>query len=214
MNKRARVKRSSEELREELKEQVALLKNASDSYDKGLEAIGKHIALILRVFLHHHGNSRALLEQLSLRDKRFPNSSGAKLNPNNLGTDCHLTVIHLTDEGARYLPLIAAGGGPLAPVWEKFPDWWNEPIIKDNQGRKFCRREIILNVADTDGGAHVDPELDAAYMELSRRNSLGWIFQKGDVAEMLKGRPELACVRQIAFEVLESLKKYAAWSGA
>lgn len=211
MAKRHRVKRSKEDLKTELNEQFALMINACECYDAGLEAIGKHIALVLRVLLYHHGQSRALLEQLGIRNKRFPNSTGIKLNPKNLGTDCPLTVIKMTGSDATYLPLLASGGGPFPPKWEKFEDWWNEPVLKDNQGRKFNRREIVLNVADTDGGAHVDPELEEAYMDLSRRNSLGWKFQKGDVSEMLKGRAELACIRQIAFEVIESIKKNVTW---
>jgi len=73
----------------------------------------------------------------------------------------------------------------------------------------FCRRDLILNVADTDGGAHVDPDLDEAYTDLSRKNSLGWMFFVGNIEETFIGRPELACMRQIAEEVLITLRKNA-----
>jgi len=73
-----------------------------------------------------------------------------------------------------------------------FVQWWNDPVLKDQQGRTFNRRELILNVADTDGGAHVDPELDEKYMELSRKNSLGWIFTRANIQKAFRG-PELAC---------------------
>jgi hypothetical protein len=74
-------------------------------------------------------------------------------------------------------------------------------VIKDQAGLKFCRRELILHVADTDGGAHIDPELDEQYLALSRANSLGWVFRKEDIVRSLEGKPELACVRKIANEV-------------
>ena len=68
------------------------------------------------------------------------------------------------------------------------------------------RRDLIMNVVNTDGGGHVDPTLDEAYLDLSRNNSLGWILEKGDVQEPFPP-PVMACIRQVAHEVLETLKK-------
>ena len=82
-------------------------------------------------------------------------------------------------------------------------------FLKDNKGRTYSRRELVENVANTDGGAHVDPDLEEAYMDLSRNNSLGWLFSDGNIDEAFGGRPELACMRQIAHEVLLTLKENA-----
>jgi hypothetical protein len=90
-----------------------------------------------------------------------------------------------------------------------FVKWWNDWVLKDKKGRLFNRRELIGHVADTDGGAHVDPELDEAYMALSRSNSLGWVFSDSKIERAFEGRPELACMRQIAHEVLLSLRENA-----
>ena len=176
-------------------------------FNKGLEAVGKHISLSLRVLLHHHGNSRSLLDQLGYRSGKFLDSAGP-LNPGNLLTECNLVMMRLSSSGASYLPLIAGGGGPLPIRPVPFVNWWNVPLLKDNQGRTFCRRELVLNVADTDGGAHVDPGLEEAYMALSRENSLGWIFSDGSMESALAGRPELACMRQIAHELLSTIQRY------
>jgi hypothetical protein len=69
----------------------------------------------------------------------------------------------------------------------------------------MSRRELILHVAETDGGAHVDPALDEAYMDLSRNNSLGWMLREGDVVRPFPP-PVLPCIRQIAHEVLITLR--------
>lgn len=208
MSKR-RASRPKGELEQELREQLQLLLHACESFDSGLEAIGKHIALTLRVLLHHHGTSRALLEQLGLRNIRFYDSAG-KLNPKNMLPECNLIVLSVnTQSGGKYIPLVAAGDPPRPPVKVAFVDWWNLPVLKDSSDRKFNRREIIGHVANTDGGAHVDPELDEAYMALSRSNSLGWVFTNGSVKKAFDGRPELACVRQIAHEVILTLREYA-----
>lgn len=199
-----RVKRTRPDLVAELRDQVALLINACQSFDGGLQPIGKHIALSLRVLLHQHGRSNALLQQLGLRSKRFMDTAG-ELNPKNLMTDCPLCMMRIGGGQDVYLPLCTQGGGPLGEQWIPFEDWWNNNVIKDNKGRYFNRRDLVLNVADTDGGAHVDAALDAAYADLSRNNSLGWIMVDGDIQKPFPP-PTMACIRQIAHEVLETLK--------
>lgn len=206
MAKKPRKLRPKGELERELREQLVLLQHACSSFDSGLEAIGKHIALSLRVLLHHHRNSQALLEQLGLRDGYFFDSAGA-LNPKNLLPECNLVMFQVSPAGARYLPLVAAGEPSVKPRLVSFAIWWNEPVLKDGKGRFFNRRELVCNIADSDGGAHVDPELDEAYMDLSRGNSLGWVFDNGASAEPLAGRPELACMRQVAHELLLTLRR-------
>jgi len=55
MGKRKRAKRPKGELETELTDQLTLLRHACQSYDNGLEAIGKHIALSIRVLVHQLG---------------------------------------------------------------------------------------------------------------------------------------------------------------
>ncbi len=207
MARHIRRARPASDLRRELQDQVTLLAHACKSFDSGVKPIGKHIALSLRVLLHHHGKSQALLQQLGLRSNRFIDTAG-DLNSKNLLTDCPLCITQVSSSGAEHLARCEVGGGPLPPRWIPFPDWWINPVIKDNKGRYFNRLELVTNVADTDGGAHVDPDLDDAYMALSRENSLGWIFTSGGISVPMGG-PELPCVRQIAHEVLETLKVQA-----
>ncbi len=203
-NRRKRVARPKGELEQELNEQLVLLVHACSTYDSGLEPIGKHIALSLRVLLHHHGQSKALLEQLGIRNKRFLDTA-RELNPRNILSDCTLASMRLGGGESKYLALCQAGGGAFQPSWLRFPDWWNKNIIKDEQGRFFNRRELVLNVANTDGGGHVDPTLDEAYLDLSRKNSLGWTLVEGDVQKPFPS-PVFACIRQIAHETLETVK--------
>jgi hypothetical protein len=204
MGKRKRTKRPQGELEVELGDQLRLLRQACVAYDGGLEAIGKHIALSLRVLVHQRGQSRSLLEQLGYEGMRFFDSAGP-LNPRNLLPEHNLVSIRVSGSGGRYVPTY---NGPRSPRTVAFVRWWNDPVIKDMTGSKFSRRDLILNVADTDGGAHVDPELDEQYMALSRANSLGWEFRIGDIARSLDGKPELACMRQIAHELLLSIHTF------
>ena len=208
MTKRQRIPRSKNELKAEFVEQLQLLRHSCQVFDKGFEAIGKHISLSLRVLLHDYRQSRALLEQLGLRSGHYL-TSVPPLNPMNLLAECNLVMIRISNGSACYRPLISGGDEPqtLQPV--RFVNWWNDPVLKDNRGRTFSRRELVLNIADTDGGAHVDPDLDEAYMAISRDNSLGWDFEKGLQTSFVEGRPELACMRQIAHEVLSTINKFS-----
>lgn len=200
-----KTKRTKDDLMQQLHDQLELLRMGCEHFDAGKEVAGKHIALNLRVLLHQTKTSHSLLQQLGLRDGYFIDTA-YPLNPKNVLTECGLTAIRLTGgEGARYLPHVLNGGGTVSSRKIQFADWWNNPVIKDNRGRKFSRRELVLNVSNTDGGAHVDPELDEAYMELSRKNSLAWLFNLGDGVQRDMTGPELACIRQIAHEVLSTL---------
>lgn len=195
---------SRSDLVNELNAQVTLLVHACHSFDQGLNPIGKHIALSLRVLLHHHGQSRALLEQLDVRSKKFLDTAG-KLNPKNLLTDCNLCAMRLGGESSQYYPTCVVGGSPIPVRWLPFAEWWSQAVIKDSQGRFFSRRDLVSNVADTDGGGHVDPDLDEAYMDLSRKNSLAWVVVRGDLESPFP-EPTMPCLRQIAHEVLETLR--------
>jgi hypothetical protein len=205
MTQKNRVKRSRADLQQELDDQLRLLTHACESFDSGLQPISKHIALSLRVLLHHYGQSRSLLEQLKLRDKRFLDTAG-DLNPGNSLPENRLCAMKMGAGEDQYLPWCLVGSSLFGERWVPFVKWWNNPVVKDDQGRFFNRRELVLNVADTDGGAHVDPDLDEAYMDLSRNNSLGWVITDGNVEKPFPP-PTMACIRQIAHEVLVSIKK-------
>ena len=207
MAKSTRRARPPGELRRELQDQVDLLVQACGRYDGGFTVIAKHMAVSMRVLLHQTGHSRALLEQLSLRGFRFLDTA-RNLSPTNLLSEINLCVLQIGPPEPQYVPLCTIGGGPHPSKWVPFSEWWNKPVIKDGQRRTFSRRDLVTMVANTDGGGHVDPELDDAYFALSRENSLGWMFSKGDTTAPMSS-PERPCIRQIAHELLETLKRKA-----
>lgn len=108
-------------------------------------------------------------------------------------------------DGSFYAPL--QNGSTSRPYkFIKFPDWWNKIVIVDSKKSKFNRRELVLALANKDGGAHVDPDLDQAYSDLTRNNSVGWMFSDGKEVRPM-GSVELFSVRQIAFETIESIER-------
>jgi len=204
MARPVRIPRRPEDLAKELVEQLQLLRSACRQYDLGFQAAAKHIALTLRLLLHHHARSNSLLHQLKLLGIDFLDTAGP-LKPDNHAPEHKLVAFAFTKKWTKFLPLIATGGNPENQRSVPFDQWWPEPVLKDSKGNVFSRQELVLHVADTDGGAHVDPELDEAYMCLSRRNSIGGTYQSSEGTVPFDGRPELACIRQIAHELLSSL---------
>jgi len=202
-----RIPQTPQELDAHLKEQTEFLKSSADAYDRGFQGEAKRLAVTLRILLHHHGSNNALLHQLGRLDtSRFYDSAPANL-PGNLGTYSGLVVTAHTKTGAEYIPML--DDNQIGPgEWIPFSSWWETTIFVDNKKRKVSRRDLILSLADQDGGAHVDPALNERYFALSRENSMGWVVTQGTVQHPM-GPPHLASVRQIAHEVLKSLdQKY------
>ena len=85
-----------------------------------------------------------------------------------------------------------------------FDSWWNKPVFVDKQGHILTRKDLILTAANQDGGAHVDPSLDETYANLSRKG-LDLIVNHG-TGEKILDKPERVAIRQIAHEVLKTLK--------
>ena len=97
---------------------------------------------------------------------------------------------------------------PIAP-WQRlgFDAWWEQGVIRDNQGRTLTRKKMTLALANKDGGAHVDPRLDEIYADLSRNNSLAWYACTPCGSPMPpEDGPELAIMRQIAHELIKTLE--------
>ena len=210
MSKHNRVARSKDDLRQELMDQLDLLRVSCSAYDSGIEAAGKTIATMLRVLLYSHKQSRGLLDQLGYRNGRFI-SSCEEFDELNYAPRPTLLHINVAAAGVNWEP--RAISDPHCKVSRRLPfaEWWDETIVLDGKGRRFTRMGLVMHVADTDGGAHVDPGLDDSYMDLTRGNSIGYLF--GDEKIPFLGRPVLACMRQIAHEVLATLQQNVAELG-
>src|SRR5690606_26830566 len=156
---------------------------------------------------HDFRRSRALLEALGLRSQiRYWDSAGP-LDPKNMAAQFNLLNIASIGDRHQYMAAcmrpLASQPDPMIP----FVDWWTRPVIKDAAARIFSRLDLVKNVADTDGGAHVDPTLEADYYALSRENSLGWTV--GPEGKPLEGNAAMHCMRQIAHEVFLTLERRA-----
>lgn len=83
-------------------------------------------------------------------------------------------------------------------------DWKSEVVFRDGSVT-LTREQVIQNVANKDGGAHFDMNIPNDYASFREPNSLR-IQINGQVA-VFRQNPVYVSLRQIAWEVLESLSK-------
>lgn len=202
---------TQDDFKAHLKQQIEFLKKGCNSYDKGFFDIAKHLALVVRVLVHDTPKSTSLLTHLNKKNILFCDTA-LDFNPNNLLPHLGLirvkgTVLGLGLGAGAYEAMLDDLLPSITVKKEPYIKWWKKPVIVErNQEIELTRKDLVLAVTNQDGGAHVDHNLDEDYAKLTKFNALGYnIFINGKLQPMIVG-PELASIRQIAHEVLKSLK--------
>jgi len=172
-------------------------------YDAGEIAIAKDIAVKLRILFHDTKNSKSLISQLMLEHLRFVNTAD-KYDPRNFMTHHGLLMLLMGRTIGQLSPQL-----DLSTIkYTSFDNWWNlDIVLSDQKKNTFTRRKIILELANTDGGAHVDPEINESYLDVSRLNSIGWtIHEKNSKQDKPVNDPIPPSIRQISYETLMTFK--------
>ena len=203
-------RQSTEELEGHLKEQLQFLMTSANLYDKGNKSEAKRLAVTIRLLLHDTRDSISLLSQLGYKDKLFLDTSNYEVYKKTpwdvlVYTGLIGTSLVPYENKIEFIPILVPREDNSIQ-WREFELWWKMVVIKDTLGTTFSRRDLILNMANKDGGAHVDPVIKLEYAALTRQNSLGVTGQVGKFQQPRPiPHPEKAAVRQIAHEVLSSL---------
>ena len=213
------VTRPRGELLENLQEQIGYLERSNEAFDNGHLAEAKRLSVPLRVLFHQTRNSHALINQLGLEKVLTWVDTAGVPRPGNLVSTTGLTLVRMvTGPGAHAehvaqldfyppSPILTRGGQEIPPGTRiPFDEWWNNPVIRDTAGTEFSRRAVVLALANKEGGAHVDPVADADYSALASSSSLGVVFKVND-EELTLANPVLPSIRQVSYEVLESLRE-------
>jgi hypothetical protein len=247
--KRTKALRKHTTLDDNLERQVRYLKRSCVVFDQGHEDEAQRIAVTLRVLLHDTNQSKSLLGQLGIKatlqfadtalyrveldkgydewaKKNAPGQIIAGITPGEAG----LVVEGLDSEGlpAWVPPLQTERLPPLHPaapstigVFKPFDTWWTTPVVETSELRYFSRQDLVTIMANQDGGAHVDPEIDAEYedltvdylgVQLEIGDNLVDKTMGGDIPPM-RGNVAAASIRQIAYEVLKALRPLEDHSG-
>lgn len=196
-----KLQRLHVELEKLLQEQIQFLQSSADAFDRGFEGEAKRLAVTARVLLHDSKRSHSLLNQLGCKSIEFWDTALPN-EPGNGSSHGGLVFIAYTDHDTKWIPMLDD-----VPYIRKlsFDEWWNTPVFIDKYRKILSRRDLILIAANQDGGAHVDPALNETYARLQNENTMGAVITDSAGIRPMGG-PVLAAIRQIAHELLKSVK--------
>ncbi len=191
----AKVQRTQQELDRAFKIQMEQLKSRCNAYmEKGEFFESYSISTIIRVLVHDTHISHSLLNQLGIKNTT--------------------KYLDSRSSGNLYLMGIVNGYGGFHPrtltphrQYRKsdlfdFAEWWEGQEFRV-VGQTFNRKSLITKIANMEGGAHIDPEIDCKIAVLNRTASPYHMID-GDKTLPLYGS-ELASVCAIGEEILFSL---------
>lgn len=206
----ATVGRFRAELAVLLEEQQHFLARSAQAFDDGYEAEAKRLATVLRVLLHDTAGSKSLLGQLGLKEQLAYCNTAPPIDPANVLPTSGLAAMQIGGgSGSHWVAWLGNLPPPrLLPDTTFFP-WWTDKVTKDSDGVLWSRQDFVLALANQDGGAHVDPNLTAKYVRLSKDNSMGWNYIDPKGRQPLSNSPVLASVRQIVYELDQTLRRRA-----
>lgn len=196
------------ELLTHLRTQVGFIQKSAAAFDAGDRTEAQRIALALRVLLHDSASSHSLLGQLGLLDKLQFHDTSAR-NPEGQMSIGGLVWVALGRPPKIVAPLARAHVLARLP----FKEWWESPTLRaphpaTGAGVDFSRRQLVLTVANQDGGGHVDPAVEAAYYSFTRRG-IGEVAIGGKPVSW-DSNPVPPAIRQVAYELLSTLEQQAA----
>jgi hypothetical protein len=183
------------------KDQLEFLKRSNLAYDAGNENEFKRIAITLRTIFYKSRTSTPLLDQLGLADIEMTSYS-RHIDGGNLLADTPLAVIRSSAYEFKLLP--AFDNGAFPPRKLCFGAWWDEIVLRDMAKVEFSRKDLVVFVANQDGGGHVDPEIDEKFYDLKHENSIG-LFVANDSGEKALNKFEEVYLRHIGFEAEQAL---------
>lgn len=234
---------TAEQLREKLDEQIYFLRSSCAALDSGVGIEAIRIAIALRILLHltfkKDGSflSRALLDMLGYRDgitwmdqsiqgRKYSNTGDfqiwieAELENGEtesfpLAKQDGLADLDIIEGRPSYVPafLIADRREQFVP----FEQWWKTRFIDTPDGSILSRRDLVLDVANKDGGGHIDSfgtSHDYARLK-AEGHGLFWSSDAEEAAVAIAptlqravGDVTAASIRHIAHELLLTLSHH------
>ena len=188
--------------RTHLEEQIAFLQNSAIQFDEGNHFEAKRMAVTIRVLIYDGGKGTSLLGQMRLSKKMRFLSTAIRFDEKNLLTQQCLLQMVVDDKSARFEPVLKDGVGRLL----KLNEWKNEIVICDLNRRTYTRWDLINLLANKDGGAHVDKNIDDKLLPLKDPTISGWYIRDDAGKEIPVKNDIVYCsMRQMTFEMLKSL---------
>jgi hypothetical protein len=196
---------------------LTTLRSLTDRFDQGVSTTAGELATCLQTLLRPAQRVSAP----DLRQRLTWVDTAGVLSPKNTSASSCLTLMKIRTglrRGGDYVPKF--GLYPPAPIRTRsgehidrgsripFDHWWTNPVLRDAAGNEFCRRQLVLAVAHA-AGATRDDEAAAAHRAVAASATLGWVVsgELRSAARSLESNPIVASVRQIAYEVTQTIRE-------
>jgi hypothetical protein len=199
---------ADQRFRKQLKQQITFIERSCAAYDESNQDEATRIATVVRILIHNTARSMSLLSHLKSRDIQLLSTSMdivAHFDNHDWFKKGELPMffdgMNMLANGKHHPKLGDGGVKEFRPV----ESWWLQPVIILER-HPYTRRDIVLNVADKDGGAHVDAALTPEYENLIAAGSLGELVELTDAGVTVTPIPDahFSALRQIGFELLNS----------
>lgn len=195
------------DFRDQLRRQIAFLKNSCQLYDQGHVEEAVRIAVTLRVLFHDSKSSVSLLQHLGSKSILLLSTATEFVEDKEMPNLCLVDLV-------ASIPNFRGDSRPLldkAYRTEKVPfhTWWRKELVIELKGGlgDLNRRDLVLAAANKDGGAHVDQALEPTYEKarLGAGISVEFVLKNGlPPVKLHFENVHFASLRQMGYEVLNS----------
>jgi hypothetical protein len=208
------MKRTRKDLLEELQKQVKFIIRSCSTFDSGDEDEAVRIAAALRILVHDTSRSNSLLKLLRVKDQLEFIDSSLPIDPQPTGAKKDgktimivqglpgLVSISVTKQGTKFVAPLSLRKHSKGMI--RFNEWWNEKNIPGHESSRYSRKWLVTNLANKEGGSHVDSEINKGYKDL-RSSSLGMTVVANGIEGFINSSADVS-IRQIAWEIIETLK--------
>nr|WP_321360904.1 hypothetical protein [uncultured Hyphomonas sp.] len=197
--------RSPEEILQALRTQIRALESSGAAFDDGERWEAIRIATGVHTIVHDASKkNKSLLTHLGAKSRMKFLGSAEEINPNNLLPSHNLVHMKIGGEDAMYLPNLENFSRDHR--WLPFSKWWDEPIFSSGENKNLLsRKNLVFGLRNKDGGGHFDNKVhDEDYVYISDRTL--WVATDATGRNIELRDLELTSMRQIGWEVLETLK--------
>lgn len=211
------MSRSNDEFVEYFIDQMNFLKKSCGAFDQGEANEAARISVALRNLLKDKYRTVSALTHLGVKesikylDTSCKESGMCCFKLNNV---CNSTfLISNIRMGLVYKEVHDVETYSFTPLFEQpnwqqyvdFSDWYSQIIYSDpGSSITLTREDLIMSIAEQDGGCHFDKEPDNKYLQFKQKDSLG-LNVNGQVV-VFKNNPAFVSLRQIAYEITKSVE--------
>ncbi|NGX37963.1 MAG: hypothetical protein K1000chlam2_01132 [Chlamydiae bacterium] len=203
------IPQTKDDLSNHLRKQYKFLCKSLLDIQKGDSDEIDRVALALRILFHTTKRCKGLLSQINAKIEILDTCPKVSLPQDYDEAISQQRLLSSFNAGMVTYTLGSIEKWKLTPStnssWVGLEEWWNRLLFEDN-GIKFTPKELVCCIANTDGGAHIDPNLKSHYCYLERTGSVGGMYFI-DGKQHFPAGPVKVILPHIGHEVVSSLKR-------